>query len=78
MYKIRKDDNSPDKFRLQYYMANNFLDPLYTIENLSWEDTERFIKGTTVDHNDLLWIHDLVRLLDKQVSLTDSGDWSIL
>ncbi len=78
MYKLHKDDTNEGRFRLQYFMPVNLLDPLYTVENMTWEDTERFIKNTTVDRDDLSWIHDLIRILDKQVSLTDTGNWSVL
>lgn len=78
MYKITKDDQHEEKFRLSYHLPNNLLDPLYTIENLVWEDTERFIKNIVKDQDDLRWIHDLINLLDRQVNLKDTGDWSVL
>lgn len=78
MYKIHQDDQTPGRFRIHYVMAANLLDPLYTVENLTWGDVERFLKSTLVDQNDLTWMHDLVRLMNKQVNLTDLGNWSVL
>ncbi len=78
MYKLRKDDNAPERFSLQYFLVPNLLEPLYTAENLTWEDVERFIKSTATDLNDYTWIHDLIRLMDKQVSIEDTGNWSVL
>ena len=78
MFKIHQDDQRPGRFRLHYVMVDNLLDPLYTVENLTWEDVERFTKSTKIDNNDLTWIHDLVRLMNKQVTLTDLGNWSVL
>jgi hypothetical protein len=78
MYKIHQDDGRPGRFRLRYFMQNNLIDPLYTIENLGWEDVSRFVKQTEIDKNELTWAYDMVRLMNKQVSITDTGNWSIL
>ncbi len=78
MYKVIKDDARHGRFVVKCFMEDNVVDPLYSIENLIWGDVQKFVKHEKLDENDLLWMHDLIRLLDKRVSITDAGNWSIL
>lgn len=78
MYKIYKDDSRRDRFGLKYFMDTNLVEPLYTMENLTWSDVQKHIKTIVHDHNDLTWMYDVVRLSNKQINLTDNGKWSIL
>jgi len=78
MYKILKDSKRIDRFAVKYFMDNDLTQVLYEIINLTWEDVQPIINKLLEDRTDMVWMHDLIRLSNKQVNLNDSGKWSVL
>jgi hypothetical protein len=78
MFKIVKDTGREGKYKVQYNLPTDLLNPLYVICNLEWEDVSNYLRHLEMDKEDLTWVYDLVRLSNKQVTIPEKGDWSVL
>jgi hypothetical protein len=76
MFKISQDKRV-DRYIINYCMDYDLVNTLYTIENVEWIDVGRHTRSEFLDNNDLQWVKELVDL-NKQVSISDTGTWSIL
>lgn len=76
MFKITQD-RKPERYRVFYYPVVT-LTHLYEIENLTWDYLKDMIKDIVSDWNDLIWMKDLVRLLNKEILLSESGEWHVV